>query len=767
MADRRAEGEMRDAAGPGRTGRLVLMAGLALAVLVPNLHTITTGPVGSALGMDDHAWSLARTASTCSSLAGLFWAGRTSDVHGARRVVLGSLLACCAGSALLVSATGPGWYAVGLAVQGGGLTGAVAGYLASAPFLHLTGRLCRVAGAAFAALAAVHLVGVLLARAAEAVGGWRAAEAVPLLVSAGLFLAALRFLPRTARSAFPSAAPPLYRAGGLLVVLLGGVLQASPLSDRLDVYVVLLLAVALLAAVLCTAPPSEQFRLRRTAMPLSRSAFASARGPAVMAGGVWGFGQTALAIILFVPLTGETAGQWDSLLAWAGFGIGLTAAGLYALRAALKTRTSSALGFALAALGMALLFVLPHTISVTTLLSAVIGFGITLPQVPWVAQFLAGLPARSRGSAVVAYPAAILLGGAAVTSTPYASAITQATRTTVNHQLLWITVAVLAVAAVVLGHSAAAVVVPLAAAAQYLLVATVSDRAHAQRPLALATFLLIGAAIGFAVWARRRQTDRLAHTLAAATALQHAVLRPLPSRVGGLELAGLYRAATTDTGIGGDFYDVAHTPFGTRVLLGDVRGKGLQAVQTVTDVLGCFRSLAHETASLAELTARLDRHLARAAETRRDSELFATAILLELPDDASHLNALNCGHLPPMAIGPDGEVSEVDLPPLLPLGCGFLDPDSPPAPARLDLPHGTVLLLYTDGLTEARNALGAFYPLTTRLRDLRTDDPSLLVSRLLSDSQQWTHSLTDDIALIALRRCQSDQRPEQAYQSQV
>ena len=59
-----------------------------------------------------------------------------------------------------------------------------------------------------------------------------------------------------------------------------------------------------------------------------------------------------------------------------------------------------------------------------------------------------------------------------------------------------------------------------------------------------------------------------------------------------------------------------------------MRGKGLDAVRTVADVLGAFRVVAHETEDLAELAAQLDRQVLRDAAEREDEELFVTALVV-------------------------------------------------------------------------------------------------------------------------------------------
>ncbi|MFG3492643.1 MFS transporter [Streptomyces sp. NPDC047972] len=757
--DARRAGSGRDGGGTGLAWA-VLVTGFTLGVLAPTLHNATLPRAAADLGIDVRGQDLAQVLVVCASLAGLFWAGRAVDVHGARRVVLWSLPGTCGGGLLLVTAASPLAYGVGLVVESAAIMGVVAGYVASVPVLHLTGRLGRVVGVSFAALALALASGVALVLAANAAGNWRMAEALPPLIAAGLLLPAFRTM---VDERLPTRPPPrvstAFKVGCPVVVLLEGLLQAAPLRSWLDAGVVTFLAVTLAVLVLCCSPGRAPFRDRpRPGQEEGRARAESGSrvAAAVLAGGVWGFGQSALATVLLVLLTDRGGAQGEALVAWAGFGVGFAAAGLYAARSGIAVRPAAALGLTLAAVCVAVLPVLPHGHStvatvLAALLSVLVGFGVVLPQVPVVTRYLVGLPSSGRGVTATAYPASVVLGGAAVTGIPYEAVISPATRDGIL-ELLWITVTVLALGAVLLGRSALAIAVAGGAVAQYVLVTVVSEERYAQRPISLAAFAGTGVIVGLAVWTRGRQNERLARALAAATALQQAVLRPLPDRTGELETAGLYRPATADTGIGGDFYDVARTPFGTRILIGDVRGKGLQAVQTVADVLGCFRSQAHETSGLTELAARLDRHLARAASSRQDGELFATALLLEHRDGSDHLDVLNCGHLPPLSVGPDHEVREVRLPALLPLGFGGLDPHTVPSPVRLDLADDTVLLLHTDGLSEARNAAGAFYPVVPRLLTAPTRRPRDLIAHLMSGLAQWTHDTGDDIALIALTR---------------
>ena len=105
--------------------------------------------------------------------------------------------------------------------------------------------------------------------------------------------------------------------------------------------------------------------------------------------------------------------------------------------------------------------------------------------------------------------------------------------------------------------------------------------------------------------------QKLADVTSVADVVQRALLPPLPGRVGPLELQVVYLAAAAEARVGGDLYEVARTPFGIRLIVGDARGKGLEAVETAADVLGVFREVAHEVYTLAEMARRIDASLAR------------------------------------------------------------------------------------------------------------------------------------------------------------
>ena len=107
----------------------------------------------------------------------------------------------------------------------------------------------------------------------------------------------------------------------------------------------------------------------------------------------------------------------------------------------------------------------------------------------------------------------------------------------------------------------------------------------------------------------------------------------------GCDVAARYEAAQADAFIGGDLYAVQDTPHGVRLVVGDVRGKGMGAVEAVAVVIGAFREAAEQEATLEAVAQRLERALAREG-TRRDGldafEGFTTAVLAEIPRGDGH-----------------------------------------------------------------------------------------------------------------------------------
>ncbi|MGZ9931828.1 PP2C family protein-serine/threonine phosphatase [Streptomyces sp. NC-S4] len=254
----------------------------------------------------------------------------------------------------------------------------------------------------------------------------------------------------------------------------------------------------------------------------------------------------------------------------------------------------------------------------------------------------------------------------------------------------------------------------------------------------------------------RRSGERLASARGIAEAAQRAVLPKPAERIGGLHVSAWYEAAQADAFIGGDLYAVQETPYGVRLAVGDVRGKGLGAVEAVAVVLGAFREAADTEPTLEALAQRLERALAREG-TRRDGldavEGFTTCVLGEIPPGVGVLRLLNRGHPEPLLLHGNGELAVLaPAEPALPLGMGELG-GRPDLVQEWDFPAGTTLLLYTDGLTEARDGAGEFYDPADRLRGRIFPGPQALLSALSSDVRRHTGGgATDDMALLAVGR---------------
>lgn len=268
----------------------------------------------------------------------------------------------------------------------------------------------------------------------------------------------------------------------------------------------------------------------------------------------------------------------------------------------------------------------------------------------------------------------------------------------------------------------------------------------------------------------RRGTERLASAREIAEAAQRAVLPTPAERIAGLRVAASYEAAVADAFIGGDLYAVQDTPYGVRLAVGDVRGKGLGAVEAVAVVLGAFREAAESEPSLEAVAQRLERALAREGN-RRDSldavEGFTTCVLGEIPPGAGLLRLVNRGHPEPLLLFADGAL-EVLAPaePALPLGMGDLG-GWPDRAQEWRFPAGATLLLYTDGLTEARDSSGAFYDPAARLLGRVFPGPGALLSALGSDVRRHTGGgATDDMALLAVER-PGERRPDRRRRVRV
>ncbi|MFJ4983001.1 SpoIIE family protein phosphatase [Streptomyces sp. NPDC088732] len=189
----------------------------------------------------------------------------------------------------------------------------------------------------------------------------------------------------------------------------------------------------------------------------------------------------------------------------------------------------------------------------------------------------------------------------------------------------------------------------------------------------------------------------------AALALQRNLL---PSRLRGgtaVEAASRYLPADVDHGVGGDWFDVIPLS-GARVglVVGDVVGHGLHAAAAMGRLRTAVQTLADMDLPPDELMAHLDDTVQRLADEDDDetpAAVGATCLYAVYDPATRRCTMARAGHPPPAVIDPRGRVSFPELPTGTPLGIGL---GVPFESVELELPEGSLLALYTDGLIETR-----------------------------------------------------------------
>jgi len=276
------------------------------------------------------------------------------------------------------------------------------------------------------------------------------------------------------------------------------------------------------------------------------------------------------------------------------------------------------------------------------------------------------------------------------------------------------------------------------------------DTSH-QRVLSVLADHLAGAL------SRARLAEERSHV---AQALQETLLPPLLPRIAGVEVAARYRPSGAGNLVGGDFYDVFECGPGIwGVLLGDVSGVGPEAAALTGIARYTARAVATATAAPSEVLGAINRALAN----QRTEDRFCTAVYATLrpaggldpaPGAARALEVTiaSGGHPGPLVVRDDGTIEDLELDPGVLLGpfeeARFDD-------ARVCLSPGDALVLYTDGVTEARDRARELFG-QARLQDVlaaaagRTADGiARRVELAVSDYQAG--GAADDVAVVVIR----------------
>lgn len=245
----------------------------------------------------------------------------------------------------------------------------------------------------------------------------------------------------------------------------------------------------------------------------------------------------------------------------------------------------------------------------------------------------------------------------------------------------------------------------------------------------------------------RLDRERLERELALASEIQQRFQPTAPPQVNGYELQGISFPCYE---IGGDYYDFIEREDGRLVIaLGDVSGKGTAAALLMSSLHAAVHAQAGSHDTLVATISAVNRYLADNIPANR----FVTLFYAELDPESGALSFLNAGHNPPLIIHAAGTVEQLASGGL-PLG---IKRDAEYREGRTQLQHGDVLVIYSDGVTEAVSPTGEeFGP--TRLYEVvsRNIDASAAgirdrIESSLTKFAQGT-SASDDITLVIVKR---------------
>ncbi len=238
-----------------------------------------------------------------------------------------------------------------------------------------------------------------------------------------------------------------------------------------------------------------------------------------------------------------------------------------------------------------------------------------------------------------------------------------------------------------------------------------------------------------------RRSAQLARTL------QTTLMPPRSPHIDEMDVATAYRPAGNGDEIGGDFYDVFELASHDWVVtLGDVSGKGVDAAVVATLARHTIRALSVAEPSPAEILRQLNQVLITHA-----TERYCTAIVMRLRHVGEHwdVTMANGGHPPAVLLKRDSPPRMIEGPTSL---VGAFD-HADYVDVHFRLGAGMTVLLYTDGVTEARSSRGQYDE--NRLLDLlgrESLDAADLVTRVLNDVVDFQNGAPrDDIAMIAMQ----------------
>jgi len=236
-----------------------------------------------------------------------------------------------------------------------------------------------------------------------------------------------------------------------------------------------------------------------------------------------------------------------------------------------------------------------------------------------------------------------------------------------------------------------------------------------------------------------------------ASKIHRALLPQTIAKIEGFEIAVKSLAARI---VGGDYYDFLPSAGNdlTRVVIADTMGKGLPAGLLMSNVQGALRILADDIISPSQLISRLNQWLCRNVPVTK----FISLACVLLNTDAAREKDLvftNGGHCPGLLVRRDNSIESLEpTGGVLGVHTGFTYGER-----RLKFNTGDLLVLYTDGVTEAENLSGDMYGIdrfVKFLRDHRLEPLELIMENLLAEVRFFSErpELSDDFTVIAVRK---------------
>jgi sigma-B regulation protein RsbU (phosphoserine phosphatase) len=251
------------------------------------------------------------------------------------------------------------------------------------------------------------------------------------------------------------------------------------------------------------------------------------------------------------------------------------------------------------------------------------------------------------------------------------------------------------------------------------------------------------------LYEEERSLRRIQEELRLAKEIQCRLLPDGSPTVPGFQVAGRSRPVEA---VGGDYYDLIEAERGLTVCLGDVSGKGLSAALLMANLQATVRTHTLLTLAPADSLRNANRLLWRSTEAHK----FATLFLAEVEPTSGEVTYSNAGHDPPVLISGDGSLSELSTGGLV---LGFLE-ETPYEEGHVTMSPGDVLLIYSDGVTDALDADGRPFGRARLVSTVsRTSDRSAeaigdavveAVERHAAGAEQ-----TDDITLVVVKRLRS------------